>query len=61
MKSSDCQECRHHQWRIPSEDMKCNKGHRPRFFHPKSPIDTNWGYRRICEDFDNEIQRTNSP
>lgn len=60
MKSSDCEECKHSQlvtrWHGVKQldDLQCNKGHKPRFYHPKSPIDTNWGYRRICEDFEND-------
>ena len=33
----------------PSET--CRKGHRPKFYNPTSPVDTNWGYKRRCSDF----------
>ena len=30
----------------------CAKLHKPRFIGPKSPVDTDYGYRRTCDDFE---------
>lgn len=35
-------------------DKICTKGHRPRFYMPKldNPYDTDWGWKRNCEDYE---------
>ena len=32
-------------------EFRCNRGHSPRFYMPKSPVDTGYGYKRACNDF----------
>ena len=29
----------------------CLKGHRPRFYMPRGPMDMEWGFKRRCADF----------
>ncbi len=33
---------------------KCELGHKPRFYMPKSHTDERWGWMRRCEDFKDE-------
>ena len=56
MKARHCDECCHFDLKedefgrpIPPV---CLKGHRPRFYMPKGPMDGDWGYKRRCEDFE---------
>ena len=39
------------------EYLTCLKGHRPRFYQPRSPVDWEWGYRRVCEDFQERSEK----
>ena len=32
-------------------DGICRKGHIPRFYGPRTPVDTNYGWKRACLDF----------
>lgn len=32
----------------------CDKGHRPRYYQPKGPMDENYGYKRRCDDYREE-------
>jgi hypothetical protein len=49
MKAKQCDEC--NLWeRLPCE-FRCNAGHKPRFYLPKSPIDSDFGWKRVCADF----------
>jgi hypothetical protein len=60
MKTRYCDECEHAQFSIYRLDMVCTAGHKPRFYIPKSPnpadtnreSDTNWGWKRGCEDYE---------
>ena len=48
-----CEECKHLSWNEWSEaPPTCAKGHRPRFYKPKSEVDTDFGYKRRCGDFE---------
>lgn len=31
--------------------MICTKGHKPRFYQPKDPMSSDYGYKRKCEDY----------
>lgn len=47
-KAHDCSDCRH--WRpLVSE---CRKGHKPRFYLPRTPLDRAWGHKRRCGEFE---------
>jgi hypothetical protein len=47
MKTRNCDDCAHHKW--PGDS--CEKGHMPRFYKPRSPVDTSFGFKRKCGDF----------
>lgn len=49
MKTKNCDECKHQEW--IGLQMQCKKKHNPRFYMPKNELDTDWGYKRKCEDF----------
>lgn len=59
-KVRQCDECKH---RIVDPDVDlnaikanriCAQGHKPRFYLPNSdnPYDTDWGWKRNCNDFE---------
>lgn len=35
--------------------LVCDKGHKPRYYQPKSPVDDNWGYKLRCYDYREEM------
>lgn len=47
MKARFCAECKHFNVDLLG-DAYCIKKYTLRFYPPKSPIDTNWGYKRRC-------------
>lgn len=54
MTARHCDECKHWQkdGRQVLTSMVCTKGHKPRFYVPRSdPRDTDWGWKRKCADF----------
>ena len=52
-----CDECNHmHYSNDEPTQYKCQKGHHPRWFKQTSPIDTSYGFKRRCEDFDGEFK-----
>jgi hypothetical protein len=59
-KASHCDECKHAsvKWFLyrgpPAFDvLTCAKKHKPRFYQPKSnPHDCNWGWKRVCNEFE---------
>jgi len=54
--AAHCDECLH--WRktgqpwSPSGGYVCQRNHAPRWFNPKSSIDTDYGWKRKCRDFE---------
>lgn len=53
IKTQYCDECQH--WVVDASNAPfrtCNKGHKPRLYMPKGAMDTDWGYKRKCKDFD---------
>ena len=32
--------------------FSCAKHHRPRFYKPRDPITSDWGWKRRCEDYE---------
>lgn len=52
MSTKNCDDCRFFVANRPRGSTEvCSRGHSPRFYTPKSPVDTDWGYRRDCDDF----------
>lgn len=58
MKASQCDECGHSttKWYCyrggePFDVLTCGKGHKPRFYLPRSPLDFNFGWKKVCGDF----------
>lgn len=49
-KTRHCEDCRFRKW-SGSSALICLKGHRPKFFMPKSPMDTDWGWKKKCGDY----------
>jgi hypothetical protein len=55
MKTQQCDECRHFGefWlRGNGYTNPCTQGHHPRFYRPKNPMDTTWGWKKKCKDFE---------
>jgi hypothetical protein len=51
IKTQHCEDCWHGKWDVPTSDLVCEKGHKPRFYRMKSPLDQTFGFKRKCEDF----------
>jgi hypothetical protein len=47
-----CEDCQHREF-VKVSDLRCLKGHKPRFYLPRNgdPYDANWGWKRRCADF----------
>lgn len=59
MKTRHCDECKHFAPRALRDypllrdcSVLCDKGHKLRFYKPKTYVDNTWGYKRKCEDFE---------
>ena len=53
MKTRHCDECRHRNRFVEGDrNNVCKKGHNPRFYQPISALDTNYGWKRKCTDFE---------
>jgi len=57
LKTRHCEECRYFScvFDMASShdvDATCTKGHRLRFYKPRSITDDDYGYKRRCEDFE---------
>jgi len=54
-----CDECKHYDPKeVESKGIVCKKGHKPRFYLPKTTMQSMtgvYGYRRRCEDFKQEM------
>lgn len=51
--ASHCDDCAH--WDRESDTYTaddCKMGHRPRFFVPRGPLDSEYGFKRRCDDFE---------
>jgi hypothetical protein len=51
MKASHCDECHHGIYR-GGATIICEKGHRPRFYRPTLLHADNWGWMRVCADYE---------
>lgn len=53
--AKNCDECESRKYEYHGkkrgEVFVCKKGHKPRFYMPKSALDSDFGYRRICTDY----------
>jgi hypothetical protein len=56
-KTRNCDECRHwhaHEikngW-LAKVQVECDKAHTLRYFKPRGPMDTAYGWKRKCADF----------
>jgi hypothetical protein len=58
-KAQACDFCQHFDFGATSESEpfawirkpSCAKGHKPRFFQPRGPMDQDWGWKRRCDEF----------
>ncbi len=53
MKTHHCDECAHHNFL--RDEPVCSKGHKPRFYVPRSSLDRDAGWKRKCADFEDQI------
>ena len=59
MKASHCDECKHatvkwYEYKGPPafDVLTCAKGHKPRHYMPRNAMDTDYGWKRVCADFE---------
>ena len=54
MKTRYCDECKHFDISLKAElkNRVCKIGHKPRFYQPISTLDTGYGWKRKCTDFE---------
>lgn len=50
-----CDECEYGNSDKPAA-LVCDKGHKPKWYMPKSGIDTDWGYKRKCAEFSAKVR-----
>lgn len=59
MKAKHCDECKHatvkwYEYKCPPafDVLTCAKGHKPRHYMPRNAMDTSYGWKRVCGDFE---------
>lgn len=59
MKARHCDECKHatvkwYEYKGPPafDVLTCAKGHKPRYYMPRNAMDTGYGWKRVCGDFE---------
>lgn len=59
MKARHCDECKHatvkwYEYKGPPafDVLTCAKGHKPRHYMPRNAMDTGYGWKRVCGDFE---------
>ena len=52
MKAKHCDECKHFNDEDVPGTKVCEKNHKPRWYGQKHVQDTDWGYKRVCVDFE---------
>ena len=57
MKAANCDECKHFNDEDVPGAKVCEKNHKPRWHSQKAVYDTDWGYKRRCDDFEKEIAK----
>ena len=52
-----CESCKHAHF-LDDLDLTCDLGHKPRFYKPKplTNLDSDWGWKRRCSDFDEALR-----
>lgn len=50
-KTQQCADCAHFEYNTLGAEALCAEGHKLRFFLPKGPTDSNYGWKRRCADF----------
>lgn len=71
MKARHCDECKHatvkwYEYKGPPafDVLTCAKGHKPRHYMPRNAMDTGYGWKRVCGDFEGhnaQVNRRRSP
>ena len=51
-KTKHCDECAYFNYDLVPGKPLCEKGHKPRWYGQKAVYDTDWGYKRRCDDFE---------
>lgn len=51
MKAKHCDECKYFKKTIVSPLTPCKLRHKPRWYSPKGAGDTDYGYKRKCDDY----------
>lgn len=51
-KVQHCDECRYWHGFVGIPGERCDKGHQPRFYMPRGPMDQEFGYKRRCADYE---------
>ena len=46
-----CDECRFWHYDEAYKQVECEKAHAIRFYKPRGPLDTNYGWKRKCAEF----------
>ena len=49
--TKNCDECAHFNPDVLYDECPCDKEHRARFYKPRGPLDTDYGWKRKCSDF----------
>lgn len=49
--TKNCDECAHFNPDVLYDECPCDKEHRARFYKPRGPLDTDYGWKRKCADF----------
>ena len=64
MKARHCDECKHatakwYEYKGPPafDVLTCAKKHKPRHYMPRNAIDTDYGWKRVCADFETHNDR----
>ena len=59
MKARHCDECKHatvkwYEYKGPPafDVLTCAKKHKPRHYMPRNAMDTDYGWKRVCADFE---------
>ena len=63
MKTINCEYCKKFKWLFPSPTEKlhnfgeCTLGNKIRFFKPRHERDDEWGYRKKCLRYDEDVNK----
>jgi hypothetical protein len=51
MKAQHCDRCAHASYQGQDPRLHCARGHRPRFYRPNLLYTGDWGWKRVCTDY----------